>query len=125
MDRVSARVGSVGAMLGAATTAVLSARGDASAASRMMTVPKNPEDPEHVPGPCFLEGEQAVIAEAVNLADAAAAELNRRPPDYRKALATLQSAAARLNSHGPVLSTPQFGHPDQSAAPCIGPFGPI
>jgi hypothetical protein len=103
LTRVGTRVEPVGAQLDLAQNAALDASAEASAASTMMTTPKPPEDPEEAqeePEPCFQEGEQAVIAEAVNLADAAAAELGKRPPNYRRALASLRSAAAKLDGVG-------------------------
>lgn len=95
--RVSARTEPVDAMLERLTTAAVIASGDASAASTMMTQPASTEDE---PRPCFEEGQQAVIAEAVNLADTAATELARRPPDYRRALATLRTATTKLAALG-------------------------
>ena len=95
--RVSARTEPVGAMLGRLTTAAVSASSDASAAGAMMTTPASAEEQ---PWPCFDEGQKGVIAEAVNLADTAATELARRPPDYRSALATLRSATTKLAALG-------------------------
>jgi hypothetical protein len=95
--RVSAYAEPVSAMLEHLSTAAVAASGDASAASTMMTEPASAEEE---PRPCFEEGQRAVIAEAVNLADGAATELSRRPPDYYKALAALRNASSRLESLG-------------------------
>jgi len=95
--RVSARTEPVESMLGQITTAAVVASGDASAAATMMTTPASAEDESR---PCFEEGQQAVIAQAVTLADTAATELAKRPPDYRRALATLRSASTKLASIG-------------------------
>jgi hypothetical protein len=95
--RVSAYSEPVSAMLEQLSVAAVTASGDASAAKTMMTEPASADEE---PRPCFEEGQQAVIAEAVNLADGAATELTRRPPDYRKALAALRTAAANLGSLG-------------------------
>ncbi len=97
LDRVSVHVEPVSIVLEQAAVAVVTASGDASAAKSMLTRPASEED---APRPCFEEGQQAVIAEAVNLADAGATELGRRPPDYRKALATLRNASGRLSALG-------------------------
>ncbi len=95
--RVSAYTEPVSAMLEQLSTAAVTASGDASSASTMMTEPASAEEE---PRPCFEEGQRAVIAEAVNLADGAATELSRRPPDYYSALAALRNAAAKLESLG-------------------------
>jgi hypothetical protein len=95
--RVSARTEPVESMLEQLTTAAVAASGDASAAATMMTTPESAEDESR---PCFEEGQQAVIAQAVTLADTAATELAKRPPDYRRALATLRSATTKLASIG-------------------------
>jgi hypothetical protein len=96
-SRVSTLVEPVGQMLDKLTTAALSASGDASAAATVMTEAASADEE---PRPCFDASQQAIIADAVNLADAAATELSRRPPDYRQALATLKGAASRLASLG-------------------------
>lgn len=95
--RVSARTEPVGDMLERLTTAAVIASSDASAAGAMMTTPASADEQAW---PCFDAGQKVVIAEAVNLADSAATELARRPPDYRRALATLRSATSKLAALG-------------------------
>jgi len=103
LARVAVRIEPVDATLIAAKNTVLGAGMDASMASTMMTTPAKPtsesEEPEE-PEPCFEEGDQGLIAVAVSLTETAAAEFGRRPPDYRKALATLRSAIAKLGIVG-------------------------
>jgi len=96
-DRVSVLVEPVGAVLEQASVAAVTAAGDASAARTMMAKPASADEE---PRPCFDDGQQAEIAEAVNLADAAGTELGRRPPSYRRALTMLTNAAAKLDALG-------------------------
>jgi len=94
---VGAYVAPVSAMLEQLALAAQAASADASEASTMMTRPRSAEEE---PLPCFEDGQKAVIARAVALANNAATELGKRPPDYPRALATLRNAATMLGGLG-------------------------
>jgi hypothetical protein len=106
--RVSAVIAPVNSMLEQLSTAAVTASSEASAAATMSTRPAGQEgeydfedpDASEPPRPCFDDGQQALIADAVRLADTAATELSRRPPDYRHALTLLQNAAGALAAIG-------------------------
>jgi hypothetical protein len=59
-----------------------------------------PESADEKPEPCFEADQVALIGRAAMLATEAASELNRRPPDYPKALATLRNAYNIANGIG-------------------------
>jgi hypothetical protein len=108
-DRLAVYVVQVPTVLEALSQAATEAGSAASAAAAAMTpAPPQPEG-EELPEeseaadqsrPCFDEGQQAIIAGAVNDADAAANELNHRPPDYPKALRQLRAASTALAGLG-------------------------
>lgn len=100
--RLSVYAEPVAAMLEQLSTAAVAASTDALSAAGATTEPPKPAEGEEAeePRPCFEEEQKAAIAQGAALADAAAAELARRPPDYRKALGMLSRAYTVLDGQG-------------------------
>lgn len=57
-----------------------------------------PESPDEEPEPCFVDSQQEAIQKAAALAHAAGSELDKRPPNYPAALATLRNAANSIRA---------------------------
>lgn len=101
--RVSIYVTPVADMLQNLTTGTRAAAGEAREASGMTrereaTGYRAPD--EETSEPCFDTRQQALIAEGATLAEVAAAELARRPPDYRRVLRIIDGAAEKLGTIG-------------------------
>jgi hypothetical protein len=95
--RVSTYVEPVGAMLESLRAGAMSVVGDAREAASAMT---EPESADEKPEPCFEPGQQAEIGRAIRLATDAATELDKRPPDYGKAMTMLKNAYSLLHANG-------------------------
>ncbi|HEY3164855.1 MAG TPA: hypothetical protein VGJ71_10870 [Candidatus Limnocylindrales bacterium] len=96
-ERISIYVVPVNDMLNATATGAQLAAADAREAATMKT-----EANDTGPGdePCFEEGQQSLIREGAELAEKGAFMLDARPPDYKKSIETIQSAAEKLGAIG-------------------------
>ena len=96
-ERISIYVVPVNDILNATATGTQLAAADAREAATMKT-----ESSDTSPGeePCFEEGQQSLIREGAELAEKGAFMLDARPPDYKKAIETIQSAADKLAAIG-------------------------
>jgi hypothetical protein len=108
-ERLAIYVVQVPTILEALSQAATEAGTAAGAAAEAMTpappAPEGEEVPEEGEAadqsrPCFDEDQQAIIVTAVGDADAAASELNQRPPNYPKALRQLRAASTALAGVG-------------------------
>jgi hypothetical protein len=101
-ERVAIYVAKAREVFEAAADGTRSAAKEARAAATTMEEPEEPQagqTPEE-PEPCFDPTQVGLINEACNLADAAAAEIDLRPPNFRKAIEYVRAAADQLDAIG-------------------------
>lgn len=100
-ERLATYIVPVRNMLEASAAGTRGAAQAARDASTMKTEPAAaPGQIAPEPEPCFEDGQIAIINEGAALADAAAAEIDVRPPDFRKSVEYLRAAADMLEGVG-------------------------
>jgi len=101
-ERVAIYVAKAREVFEVAAEGTRNAANEARAAATAMEEPEEagagqtPAEPE----PCFESNQVALINEASNLADAAAAEIDQRPPNFKKSIEYVRAAADQLQAIG-------------------------
>jgi hypothetical protein len=101
-ERVAIYVAKAREVFEAAAEGTRSAAKEARAAATAMEEPEEPQAGQApaAPEPCFDPNQVGLINEASNLADAAAAEIDQRPPNFRKSIEYVRAAAEQLQAIG-------------------------